>query len=144
MAAAGPIAGALAAAASLILYAQYPWSGFLWWAVGSSLATVAQLYPWTGTDGLKFLAPSARWFAPVGLALGIGAYLILMLAGLASVLLTAAVVIAVGAQLAPVVRIPYSRASAPVGLTLGVSWAVVTLYTGFVLMIGVNWLLPLS
>jgi hypothetical protein len=105
---------------------------------------VAQLYPWTGTDGLKFLAPSARWFAPVGLVLGIGAYLILMLAGLTSVLLTAAVVIAVGAQLAPVVRIPYSHASAPVGLTLGLSWFAVALYTGFVVMIGVNWLLPLS
>ncbi len=144
MAAAGPIAGALAAAASLILYARYPWSGFLWWAVGSSLVTVAQLYPWTGTDGLKFLAPSARWFAPVGLVLGIGAYVILMLGGLTSVLLAAAVVIAVGARLAPVVRVPYSHASALVGLTLGLSWAVVSLYTGFVVMIGMNWLLPIS
>jgi hypothetical protein len=144
MAAAGPIAGALAAAASLILYGQYHWSGFLWWAVGSSVVTLAQLYPLTGTDGQKFLAPSARWFAPVGLALGIGAYVILMLAGLSSVLLAAAVVIGIGARLAPVVRVPYSQASAPVGLSLGFGWAAVSLYTGFVLMIGVNWLLPLS
>jgi len=144
MAAAGPIAGAVTTAASLILYARYPWSGFLWWAVGSSVVTVAQLYPWTGTDGQKFLAPSARWFAPVGLALGIGAYVILMMAGLTSVLLAAAVVISVGARLAPLVRVPYAQASAPVGLTLGFSWAAVSLYTGFVLMIGVNWLLPLS
>jgi len=144
IAAAGPIAGAVTAAASLILYARYPWSGFLWWAVGSSVVTVAQLYPWTGSDGQKFLAPSARWFAPVGLALGMGAYVILMMAGLTSVLLAAAVVISVGARLAPLVRVPYAQASAPVGLTLGFSWAAVSLYTGFVLMIGVNWLLPLS
>jgi hypothetical protein len=144
MAAAGPIAGALAAAASLILYASYPWSGFLWWAVGSSVVTVAQLYPWTGTDGQKFLAPSARWFAPVGLALGIGAYVILMMAGLTSVLLAAAVVIGVGARLAPVVRVPYSHTTAPSGLTLGFSWAAVSLYAGFVFIVGMNWLLPLS
>jgi len=42
------------------------------------------------------------------------------------------------------IRDRYSHASALVGLTLGLSWAVVSLYTGFVVMIGVNWLLPLN
>ncbi len=144
VAAAGPVAGALAAAVSLTLYARYPWSGFLWWAVGSSLISVANLYPLTEADGLKFLAPSARWFAPVGLALGLGAYVILVLSGLASVLLAAALVIAVGARLAAVVRVPYMQASAPVGLTLGVGWLAALLYTGFVFMVGMNWLIPLG
>lgn len=143
--AAGPVAVALGAAASVTLYASFRWSGLLWWAAAASLITVANLLPVANLDGSTFLGPSARWFAVLGVGFGVGVYVILVILGLPSVVLAAAAVIALGAGLAPFVRAgPYWQGAPGARLLLGLGWLAVFLYVGFVAVIGMNWLIPLS
>jgi hypothetical protein len=143
--AAGPAAAALAAAASVTLYASFGWSGLLWWAAAVSLITLANLLPVADVDGNTFLGPSVRWIAPIGFGFGVGIYLLLVVIGLPSVLLAAAAVIALGASLAPFVRAgPYWGGAPAARLMLGMGWLAMFLYLGFVGVVGLNWLIPLG